>query len=103
MISEILPAGAVLYKTPTDSKTEEFVFECPGCKKTHFFRSKGGRNQTVWKWNRDLVKPTVEESIIVNPDTESQCHFFIHGGRIHFQKDSFHELAGTVVDMVEIR
>lgn len=90
----------VLFKSDLFKPDEAYTFRCPGCGNSHFFIASG---QRAWKWNKDMVKPTVKPSIKVsfsNKAGDQCCHFFITAGQIRYCNDSTHELAGKTVDMV---
>ena len=79
----------------------EFIFDCPGCKEPHWFKTTGGPPR--WKWNGNFDKPTVTPSIFVSASRpESLCHSFIRDGRIQFLSDCHHALAGQTVDLPEV-
>jgi hypothetical protein len=57
----------------------------------------------VWQFNGDLEKPTFTPSLLCNKDDPaSRCHLFVTGGEIHYCGDSWHELRGKTVAMVEL-
>ena len=74
-----------------------FIFWCEGCKCCHYFDDSPGR----WKFNRDMVKPTVSPSLLLHPSKDTpRCHIFITDGKIKYLGDCTHELAGQTVDMI---
>lgn len=94
----------------------EYMFFCPGCKCGHGFKTDG--NSPCWTFNGDLVKPTIQPSIIVTgtqPITDEQyailrgggkvekrplvCHVHVREGMIQFLDDCTHELKGTTVPL----
>lgn len=73
-----------------------FVFWCPGCECGHQVDSR------KWKFNGDIVRPTVSPSLLVNKDrvaVEHRCHTFIKDGNIQFLPDCTHKLAGKTVPL----
>ena len=78
----------------------KFVFWCPGCECAHAF------NDSIWKFNGDLEKPTVRDSIKVTDGPEEArrvCHLWLTDGRITFEGDSWHRLKGQTVEMTDFR
>lgn len=85
-----------------------FLFHCPGCKGTHMFNLKPGKNLEtggdipVWQWNQDLIKPTFNPSLLIQDDDDKTvCHLFVTDGRIQYLTDCQHELSGKTVDMLD--
>lgn len=107
------------------------LFHCPGCDRTHGVSTDpikpnqvtGGR----WSWNRSVDAPTFAPSILVNPHATvsvdipdglsgqalveflfehrvmtPRCHSIVRAGRIEFQPDCTHALAGQTVDLPDI-
>lgn len=72
-----------------------WIFHCPGCKYGHRF------DDIIWKFNGDLVKPTLSPSYLTGHDgfTKNRCHSFIKDGKIQFLDDCFHELRGQTIDL----
>jgi hypothetical protein len=90
-----------------DGTLDGYVVFCPGCKSGHLFRTEtlddGGKAAPVWGFNGNLAFPTFTPSRLVNRDRpESRCHSFVRNGKIQFLVDSFHELAGRIVDLPDI-
>lgn len=74
-----------------------FLFRCLGCGFGHHANVGPGG----WKWNGDLVKPTLKPSLLVNRSIPGgRCHFFVTNGQLRYLNDCEHELAGQTVDMV---
>lgn len=83
---------------------------------------KGTRAGTgCWSWNGSLDKPTLKPSIIVKgtvPLTDEEadrvlagekiepkpqiCHTWITDGQVQFLSDCTHELAGKIIDLLEV-
>lgn len=98
-----------------------YLFWCPGCQCAHsVWTENEGHQHPIWNWNKDLEKPTVSPSILVNyrhPKGYSNenhapigykgeydndvCHSFVRDGKIQYLADCTHELAGKTVDMVD--
>ncbi len=81
---------------------ETWLFRCPGCDVVHYFeippwRFVDAKGKTTDA--RDLDRPTVKNSIAVH--AIPYCHSFITDGRIAFEADSKHALAGQTVDLPE--
>lgn len=78
-------------------------FHCPGCDMLHPYRVKGDAPVPVWSFNGDFQKPTFTPSLLVDKDKpERCCHLFMTDGKLHYCSDSWHDLAGKTVDMVDI-
>lgn len=73
-----------------------YLFYCPGCECYHSYdvRSDGGR--PAWSFNGDMDRPTFTPSLLY-PDR--RCHLYLTDGRLHFQGDCSHALAGRTVDL----
>jgi hypothetical protein len=81
-----------------------FLFRCPGCEHTHVVNTNPEHGRLVWEFNGDLDKPTVSPSLlywIKDGSLEGRCHSIITNGRIEFQPDCGHKLAGQTVDIPE--
>jgi hypothetical protein len=84
------PRGGLLY-----------VFHCVGCGCGHPFEVKGPANDG-WTWNGSMDAPTFSPSLLCNQSNElTRCHLFVRDGKIEYQADCFHDLAGKTVDMVD--
>ena len=69
-------------------------FHCPGCECDH------GIHVPQWTWNGSIEAPTFTPSLMCNRDyPESRCHTIITDGKIAFQGDCYHAMAGKTVDM----
>lgn len=92
-------------------------FWCPGCRSIHDISVNSG----AWTWDGDEDKPSVMPSIRVDGklplnDDEYEavlrgervvthpfvCHSFITDGRIKFENDSTHSIAGQTVDLEDV-
>jgi hypothetical protein len=74
-------------------------FHCPGCQNDHAFTVAGTRGP-IWTWNGSMVSPTFTPSLMCDRDTPSRrCHTIVTDGKIAFQLDCHHTLAGQTVDM----
>ena len=64
-----------------------------------------GKERPTWTWNGNTEAPTLTPSILTRwkgGDTEHRCHSFVTDGRVRFLSDCTHELAGQVVDLLEV-
>jgi hypothetical protein len=101
-----------------DGLDERLAFWCPGCERLHQVQIKG---RDPWQFDGALDCPTFSPSIKVtyrhskghsneNPApvdyrgeyVEDVCHFFIRAGRIEFQSDCTHNLAGQTVAIPDL-
>ena len=80
-----------------------YVFHCPGCGWDHPFRvgpPAEGHPSPRWTWNGSVEAPTFHPSLMCNGSyPASRCHTVITDGRIAFQPDCWHALAGQTVEM----
>jgi hypothetical protein len=59
--------------------------------------------QQRWTWNGDTEKPTLKPSILSRcPPICECCHTFVTDGKAHFLSDCSHELAGQVLDLLDV-
>lgn len=71
-----------------------YSFHCPGCEYGHSFEV------PRWTWNGSYDKPTFRPSLLCNKDyPDSRCHSFVTDGKIQFQNDCWHKLAGQTVEI----
>lgn len=78
----------------------EIAYWCPGCGYAHSIGvDQALSNGARWTWDGNAERPTFSPSVNVGPGTRSQCHHFVRGGRIEFQSDCWHPLAGQTVDL----
>ena len=77
----------------------EFLFQCPGCGNSHWFKTVG--SPPVWSFNGDMDEPTISPSILVSGDHDGKfvCHSFVAAGMIRFLSDCTHPLAGQTVEI----
>lgn len=106
------------------------TFRCPGCGESHaVVVDEGNRDRPWWRWNKDKVRPTLRESILVRfsrmtdlgwkqywawcedktaPSPERfdsldiVCHSYIRDGQIQFLDDCTHELRGRTVPLDQL-
>lgn len=84
-------------------------WDCPGCGEPHVVPTVG---PNAWGFNEDLERPTLTPSILVHSrkryrvdgtiEDSPRCHTFIRDGRIEYQSDCTHALAGQTVDLPEM-
>jgi hypothetical protein len=73
-----------------------YMFHCPGCGRGH------GYHVPHWDFNGDLEKPTFTPSLLCDKDNPKKiCHLFVTDGKIIYQQDCHHQLAGKTVDMLD--
>ena len=80
----------------------DYQFHCPGCGFSHSVRVEG--MPSPWKFNGDVVRPTVTPSILVRWDFGEKrepkvCHSFVTDGQIRFLNDCTHKLAGQTTPL----
>jgi hypothetical protein len=87
-----------------DAGNGQLYFWCPGCNETHSVsidpeRARENRDgsRPCWQWNGDTEKPTLSPSV----NYVGSCHFHVREGRIEYQGDCTHALAGQTVDLPE--
>lgn len=68
------------------------VFSCPGCRHNHAIPIVGAKR---WEWNKSYEHPTLTPSV----NYRGKCHFHVMDGRLLFQQDCSHDLAGQIVEM----
>lgn len=98
-------------------------FRCPGCNDVHYVVAHSSA-QPGWMWNGDMVRPTIQPSILVtsghyasghsgdcwctyhaaHPDEPAgfscyRCHSYVTNGHIQFLNDCTHALAGQTVPL----
>lgn len=93
-MSDVPVIDRVEQKTPDDP---EFIFHCPGCGYGHWFKTTG--DSPCWTFNGDMVKPTVQPSLLVDQNGPHRCHSFIEVGNIRFLDDCWHDLKGKTVPL----
>ena len=96
-------------KSYTDKMGMSYMFHCPGCKMSHILNTeKTNSNNSCWKFNNDLEKPTFNPSLLVTcpkfgkSETDRRCHSFVRDGKIEFLNDCTHELKGQTVELEDI-
>lgn len=83
---------------------------CPGCGECHFtpvdaaYYAAAGRVGPVWSWNGSVDLPTLGPSVKLSWGREEAhvCHYVVENGRIAYQLDSTHALAGKTLDLPEL-
>ena len=110
-MSELTKLTSKLHKRAYANQTL-YIFYCPGCDCGHVYyvivpdaRRRG--NDTGWTFDGDIDSPTFTPSL-KNTWTEGEehipkcCHLIMIAGKINYCSDCTHQLAGQVVDMVDI-
>ena len=90
--------GKFLRKTETG-----YAHKCPGCNEFHHIQT--GNRSPSWTYDGNKEAPSFRPSVRIRwglNKGDPCCHYFIKKGKIEFCRDSTHELAGIVVDMLEI-
>jgi Family of unknown function (DUF6527) len=76
---------------------------CCACDELHHFAvEKPFTNGCVWRWDGDLLKPTFSPSMDVGKHTKLRCHYILSAGRVQFQVDCYHDLAGTTIELQDV-
>lgn len=101
-------------KDKTDRYTAIMVW-CPGCEYEldgrkvtglHMLPVSGNREKRpTWQWNGDLVRVTLDPSILTSTtrfDQPFTCHSFLRDGQWQFLGDCSHALVNQTVPMVEL-
>jgi len=94
-----------------DTGDGRLQFHCPACNEAHAVRISGAR-YGLWFWNQNPEAPTFEPGVRVrkdipaagpNPDpndaTSYVCMSRVVNGRISYEADCTHGMAGTTVDV----
>jgi hypothetical protein len=77
------------------------AFHCPACDEDHFVKVEG---EGAWDWQGGLEEPTFRPSILVswgNLSSSRRCHSWINEGRITYEQDSTHDMAGLTATLPE--
>ena len=85
---------------------EHYMIFCPGCKHGHVYTC-GKTDQPRWTFDGNMLEPTFEKSMLVNPEGEKgtphcgvkRCHSIVTDGNIRFLNDCDHDLAGQTVPL----
>lgn len=80
----------------SENGIETYWFQCPGCRNAHPVRTAG---PGAWQWNGDVDRPTIQPSLVCDPNGQYRCHSFITDGQIQFLSDCFHELKNQTVEI----
>jgi len=80
-----------------------YAFYCPGCDHDHVFFVTGSM---TWEFNGDREAPTFSPSLRnTAPDhidpKQRCCHLVLTAGKLHYQSDCTHDLAGQEIDLAE--
>jgi hypothetical protein len=86
---------------------EHYMFYCLACKEAPPYCTQQPNDHPKWSFNGDMEKPTFSPSLFLIRSLKDyegcgpRCHLFIRDGKIEYQGDCEHALAGQTVDMVE--
>jgi Family of unknown function (DUF6527) len=87
---------------PLHSRDDEVVaysFHCPGCNCLHLFYVGG---TVKWNFDGNMEAPTFTPSLLnfwTDAGQPNRCHLILTAGKLAFQADSSHTLAGLTVDL----
>ena len=88
------------WSTPDGESGVMLYLWCPGCEDLHGVEVDTSRT-TSWAWNHSFESATISPSIsCMGP--KGICHSFVRDGRWEFLTDSYHALAGQMVDLPEL-
>jgi hypothetical protein len=76
-----------------------YIFYCPGCKIHHLYDVRIDGGHPSWVFNGNMESPTFTPSLLY-PDL--RCHLYVINGKIRYEPDCSHELAGRTIDMVDL-
>lgn len=102
--------------TDGDERYKGIFLWCPGCAfEDERFGEVGGLHllpvtgdsvkRPVWTWNQDLVRVTLEPSILTSYNRHQRpfvCHSFLREGMWQFLSDCTHPLANKTVPMLPL-
>lgn len=83
-----------------------YLHWCPGCKHAHQIWV-GNASGPNWTFDGNVDSPTFNPSVRVFTPADqedgtpeiTECHYFVHGGRIEFCGDCQHDLKGQTVPL----
>lgn len=84
------------------------VHWCPGCRDFHIIYTEAfaPRSRARWVWDGNIASPTVTPSVQIKYGPEesptSVCYYFLRRGKLIFQQESTHALAGQTVDLPDL-
>lgn len=80
-----------------------YWWKCPGCRGSHFVPANGRPlpNGAKWTVSGSLDCPTVRPSVNVK-GTDFVCHSVVAEGKIQYEADCTHAMAGLTVDMIDV-
>lgn len=78
-----------------------YQFYCKGCDSLHAFYVNKKIQKLEWSFNNNVNKPTFSPSL-VNKWNNNVCHLFVKNGKIEYQNDCTHKLAGQTIEMEDI-
>lgn len=82
---------------PETEEGQELAYWCPACGTRHYVSTtKPNHCNAIWFFNGDAESPTFHPSVNVN---HGECHHWVINGKIRYELDSKHALAGMTVDL----
>jgi hypothetical protein len=74
---------------------------CPACNRPHEIHMRGSSQQRRlrWDWNDNTARPTFWPALLVERGDGAVCHYQIADGRIQFEEDCTHAMAGKSVPL----
>lgn len=82
----------------------QLMFWCLGCLNLHAIPTVDIPGSPAWKWDGQMVYPTVSPSILIYPypNHQPRCHLFIMEGKLDYLDDCEHPYVGQKVDMLPV-
>ncbi len=84
------------------------MFCCPGCIEMvggsglHMLPVNSEIKKPSWTWDGNLIRPTLNPSILTGKGSPDVCHSFLRVGIFEFLNDCAHSLAGEKVEMPDL-
>jgi len=97
--------GVKLYKCFDErNRHYGYAFPCPGCGHYHvYWTERPASNGAIWTFNGNMESPTFRASLLQTiPGENYRCHLFVTDGKIQYQADCTHHLAGQVIEMKDL-
>lgn len=112
MITMTSPVAAVRQINDQGSRYDVIILWCPGCEYVVGNRKVGGahmlpisgdkKKRPTWDWNGDLVKVTLNPSVLTKFSRANEkfvCHSFLRNGMWQFLGDCTHRFKNQIVPM----